>query len=116
MGSKPGSKHSEPSSRVIARRNDLNSIRVLHQGPRSNRPHSEAVYMTAPRSLAEAPKKTLAERGPSIHDGEPERRFLTSSRLRGEVGLHRKMQPGEGDSPRVEWAESPPHPDLLPTG
>jgi hypothetical protein len=26
--------------------------------------------MTAPRSLAEAPKKTLAERGPSIHDAE----------------------------------------------
>jgi hypothetical protein len=26
--------------------------------------------MTAPRSLAEAPKKTLAERGPSIHDVE----------------------------------------------
>src|ERR1700754_2789089 len=78
MVRKPGSKHSEPSSRVIARRNDWNSIRVLHQGPRSNRPHSEAVYMTAPRSLAEAPKKTLAERGPSIHDG------LASPRLRAQ--------------------------------
>src|SRR5438105_4584406 len=35
MVRKPGSKHSEPSSRVTARRNDWNSIRDLHQGPRS---------------------------------------------------------------------------------
>ena len=34
MVRKPGSKHSATSSRVIARRNDWNSIRVLHQGPR----------------------------------------------------------------------------------
>src|SRR6266436_1899751 len=35
MVRKPGSKHSVPSSRVTARRNDWNSIRDLHQGPRS---------------------------------------------------------------------------------
>src|SRR6188472_4800265 len=34
---------------------------------RGHWPHSEAVYMTAPDASA-APKKALAERGPSIHD------------------------------------------------
>src|SRR5260370_3561475 len=37
---------------------------------------------------------------------------FTSPRLRGEVGL--RSNPGEGDSPRVEYVESPPHPDPLP--
>jgi transposase len=32
-------------------------------------PHSEAVYMTAPRSTCRNTKKALAERGPFIHDG-----------------------------------------------
>ncbi|MGJ5181608.1 ATP-dependent helicase [Bradyrhizobium oligotrophicum] len=36
----------------------------------------------------------------------------TSPRLRGEVGL--RSNPGEGDSPTAELAESPPHPDPLP--
>ena len=39
-------------------------------------------------------------------------------RLRGEVGLHRRCNPGEGEPPRVrlstERAEAAPHPDLLP--
>src|SRR4051794_14015818 len=117
MVRKPGSKHSAPSSRVTARRNDWNSIRVLHQGPRplaasrgrihdrspirlpkhqkkpcrqgavhtrpymigirsafsirarGHWPHLEAVYMTAPRSVCQNTKKSLADRGPSIHDG-----------------------------------------------
>jgi transposase len=38
---------------------------------RGQRPHSEAVYMTAPRSVCPTTKKALAERGPSIHDDEP---------------------------------------------
>jgi peptide/nickel transport system ATP-binding protein len=38
----------------------------------------------------------------------------TSPRLRGEVGL--RSNPGEGDSPRVAFAESAPHPDPLPAG
>src|SRR6266446_3850782 len=37
---------------------------------------------------------------------------LTSPRLRGEVGL--RSNPGEGDSPRTELVESPPHPNPLP--
>src|SRR5438270_3473361 len=37
---------------------------------RGHRPHLEAVYMTAPRSACRNTKKALAERGPSIHDGE----------------------------------------------
>jgi DNA helicase II / ATP-dependent DNA helicase PcrA len=36
----------------------------------------------------------------------------TSPRLRGEVGL--QSNPGEGDSPRAQSAESAPHPDPLP--
>jgi excinuclease ABC subunit C len=38
-------------------------------------------------------------------------RSVTSPRLRGEVGS--QSDPGEGDSPRVGFAESPPHPDPL---
>src|SRR5207302_173775 len=39
----------------------------------------------------------------------------TSPRLRGEVGLStRARNPGEGDSPRTELLESPPHPDPYP--
>jgi hypothetical protein len=37
---------------------------------------------------------------------------FTSPRLRGEVGL--RSNPGEGDSPSIRLAESPPHPDPLP--
>jgi len=37
---------------------------------------------------------------------------LTSPRLRGEVGL--QSNPGEGEPPRAESAESAPHPDPLP--
>src|SRR5579872_6619263 len=37
---------------------------------RGQRPHLEAVYMTAPRFICSNTKKALAERGPSIHDGE----------------------------------------------
>src|SRR5579872_516198 len=35
---------------------------------RGQRPHLEAVYMTAPRFICSNTKKALAERGPSIHD------------------------------------------------
>src|SRR3954447_22164560 len=35
---------------------------------RGHWPHLEAVYMTAPRSVCENTKKSLADRGPSIHD------------------------------------------------
>src|SRR5712691_5950623 len=39
----------------------------------------------------------------------------TSPRLRGEVGLRALARnPGEGDSPRTELLESPPHPNPLP--
>jgi hypothetical protein len=37
---------------------------------RGHRPHLEAVYMIAPRSVCRNTKKVLAERGPSIHDDE----------------------------------------------
>src|SRR5262245_14793958 len=38
---------------------------------RGQRPHSEAVYMTAPRSLAEAPRKPLPRGGrPYMTDGD----------------------------------------------
>src|SRR6266496_3642746 len=42
---------------------------------RGHRPHLEAVYMTAPRSVCRNTKKVLAERGPSIHDGGRETRL-----------------------------------------
>jgi DNA helicase II / ATP-dependent DNA helicase PcrA len=37
---------------------------------------------------------------------------FTSPRLRGEVGTPKRSAgvPGEGDSPRTELTESPPHP------
>src|SRR5262245_54665891 len=66
---KPGSKHSDPSSRVIARRNDWNSICVLHQGPRSMAASRGRIHDRSPIACRNT-KKTLAERGPSIHDGE----------------------------------------------
>jgi len=47
---------------LTARRNDWNSVRGLHQGPRSLAA-SEAVYMTAPRSACRNTKKTLAAGG-----------------------------------------------------
>src|SRR5262245_47316627 len=65
---KPGSKHSDPSSRVIARRNDWNSICVLHQGPRSMAASRGRIHDRSPIACRNT-KKTLAERGPSIHDG-----------------------------------------------
>src|SRR5215468_7922440 len=65
---KPGSKHSDPSSRVIARRNDWNSICVLHQGPRSMAASRGRIHDRSPIACRST-KKTLAERGPSIHDG-----------------------------------------------
>jgi len=42
------------------------------------------------------------------------RAFLTSPRLRGEVGS--QSDPGEGASPnpRLSFCEMPPHPDPLP--
>src|SRR3979409_1319948 len=67
MVRKPGSKHSASSSRVIARRNDWNSIRDLHQGPRSLAASRGRIHDRSPILSPEA-KKALAERGPSIHD------------------------------------------------
>src|SRR3981081_3327626 len=67
MVRKPGSKHSGSSSRVIARRNDWNSIRDLHQGPRSLAASRGRIHDRSPILSPEA-KKALAERGPSIHD------------------------------------------------
>ncbi len=37
---------------------------------RGHPPHSEAVYMTAPRSVCRNTKQALAERRPSIHDSD----------------------------------------------
>src|SRR4029450_3418951 len=65
---KPGSKHSDTSSRVIARRNDWNSICVLHQGPRSIAASRGRIHDRSPIACRST-KKVLAERGPSIHDG-----------------------------------------------
>jgi DNA helicase-2/ATP-dependent DNA helicase PcrA len=49
----------------------------------------------------------------------PSSPFLTSPRLRGEVGspgsaIARLSDPGEGDSPRTELSETAPHPAPLP--
>jgi hypothetical protein len=41
---------------------------------------------------------------------------FTSSRVRGEVGIERSEMPGEGGSPRIRFAETPPHPSPLPAG
>src|ERR1700675_989066 len=66
---KPGSKHSVSSSRVIARRNDWNSIGDLHQGPRSMAASRGRIHDRSPINLPKH-KKALAERGASIHDAE----------------------------------------------
>src|SRR6266404_9978828 len=66
---KPGSKHSDTSSRVIARRNDWNSICALHQGPRSMAASRGRIHDRSPIACRNT-KKALAERGPSIHDVE----------------------------------------------
>src|SRR5436190_19213640 len=68
MVRKPGSKHSAASSRVTARRNDWNSIRDLHQGPRSQAASRGRIHDRSPIRLPKH-QKALAERGPSIHDG-----------------------------------------------
>src|SRR5947207_15846411 len=69
MVRKPGSKHSAPSSRVTARRNDWNSIRVLHQGPRPPAASRGRIHDRSPIRLPKH-QKSLADRGPSIHDGD----------------------------------------------
>src|SRR5437764_15484017 len=62
-----GRREGKVSSPVTARRNDWNSIRVLHQGPR---PPAESRGRIHYRSPIRLPKhqKSLADRGPSIHD------------------------------------------------
>src|SRR3954447_19728582 len=67
MVRKPGSKHSASSLRVTARRNDWNSIRDLHQGPRSKAASRGRIHDRSPIRLPKH-QKSLAERGPSIHD------------------------------------------------
>src|SRR5215471_17595076 len=67
MVRKPGSKHSVASSRVTARQNDWNSIRDLHQGPRSMAAVRGRIHDRSPIHLPKH-KKALADRGPSIHD------------------------------------------------
>jgi hypothetical protein len=44
------------------------------------------------------------------------RSALTSPRLRGEVGSHRRCEPGEGDSQRVRMCGESPSPDLALLG
>src|SRR5437879_11501613 len=51
MVRKPGSKHSASSSRVTARRNDWNSIRDLHQGPRSQAASRGRIHDRSPIRL-----------------------------------------------------------------
>ena len=51
-----------------ARRNDRNSIRDLHQGPRSMAA-SGGLYMTAPDPFAEAPRNPCRT-GASIHEAD----------------------------------------------
>ena len=77
MVRKPGSKHSAPSSRVTARRNDWNSICDLHQGPRSKAAFRGRIHDRSPIRLPQH-QKALAERGPSIHDGYYAAAFLPS--------------------------------------
>src|SRR6516162_9687753 len=74
MVRKPGPKPSAPSSRVIARRNDWNSVRDLHQGPRSMAASRGRIH---DRSPIRSPKhkKALAESGPSIHDGKKDKQL-----------------------------------------
>ena len=55
-GQEPRSRHSEPSSRVKARRNDWNSIRVLHQGQRSATASKGRIHDRSRTRSAEAPK------------------------------------------------------------
>src|SRR6267378_4471748 len=95
---KPGSKHSDTSSRVIARRNDWNSICALHQGPRS-RPHLEAVYMTAPRSLAEIPRKLLPRGGRPYmtrRSGIPRMSALVAENREARASAPQRLQALEG--------------------
>src|SRR3984885_5768608 len=61
MVRKPGSKHSVPSSRVTARRNDWNSIRVLHQGPRSKAASRGRIHDRSPIHLPKYQKCSCRE-------------------------------------------------------
>src|SRR5438045_3866427 len=79
MVRKPGSKHSAPSSRVTARRNDWNSIRVLHQGPRPPAASRGRIHDRSPIRLPKH-QKSLADRGPSIHVSDPWLRDLLARR------------------------------------
>ncbi|CCD91046.1 hypothetical protein BRAO375_1310069 [Bradyrhizobium sp. ORS 375] len=42
------------------------------------------------------------------------RAVLASPRARGEAGLHRRCNPGEGGYPRTVLVERAPHPEPLP--
>src|SRR6202041_4076607 len=78
MVRKPGSKHSVPSSRVTARRNDWNSIRVLHQGPRSKAASRGRIHDRSPIHLPKYQKCSCREG--AVHTceavGRPTMRFV----------------------------------------
>src|SRR5579871_6357813 len=60
---------------------------------RGQRPHLEAVYMTAPRSFAETPKKPLPIGGRPYMTEEAHALF-SDRRLKRQRGVPRKMNPG----------------------
>src|SRR4051794_28691766 len=98
MVRKPGSKHSAPSSRVTARRNDWNSICDLHQGPRSMAASRGRIHDRSPIRLPNH-QKALAERGPSIHDESkdlPLRPANHRHQLRDLLALVRFVAAGDG--------------------
>src|SRR5881227_3885402 len=77
MVRKPGSKHSAPSSRVTARRNDWNSIRVLHQGPRPPAASRGRIHDRSPIRLPKH-QKSLADR--TVLAKVPDARVFRSGR------------------------------------
>src|SRR5258706_8237942 len=91
MVRKPGSKHSVPSSRVTARRNDWNSIRDLHQGPRSKAAFRGRIHDRS-RFVCRNAKKSLPRGGRPYMTGI---RSQTQHHARSFTGLKRVLDKTE---------------------
>jgi len=78
---------------------------------RPEHPYTRKLMRATPRLGASLRDLLPEEEAAALSPTSPS---STSPRLRGEVGL--RSNPGEGDSPRVAFAESAPHPDPLPAG
>src|SRR5476649_1594847 len=92
---------------------------VMEKGKIVETAMSSSIFARPEHAYTKKLMRATPRLGVSLRDLLPEEEAaklqpLTSTRVRGEVGL--RSNPGEGDSPPVALAETAPHPDPLPAG